>query len=150
MASVLGAVPEQADSQPVGRPHERRQEAVMLDPLTTTTAALDRMRNPGHLAGRSSDDCASRRAAACAGGGFDGHDIDDPLDDWDLLFNAVKNRLRAAAAVRSQLGVSGLALVDAEAERASTILRDEVLECVRALDQLHAMRVRELGCWRRG
>ena len=68
--------------------------------------------------------CAKPAPAA----GFD----DVAIEDWDDLFNAVKDRLKKIAAERARAVQTPAACVDVLGSADSA-----VLECVQALDQLH-------------
>ena len=68
------------------------------------------------------------RAKPAPVAGFD--DVD--IEDWDDLFNAVKDRLKKIAAERARAVQPPVACVDALGSADSG-----VLECVQALDQLH-------------
>ena len=57
---------------------------------------------------------------------------DVAIEDWDDLFNAVKDRLKKIAAERARAVQPSAACVDV-LDRADSA----VLECVQALDQLH-------------
>jgi hypothetical protein len=60
---------------------------------------------------------------------FAGPDI--PADDWDLLFEAVLARLRRSAGTPPATAAA---------------MREQVLDCVQALEQLHAALARDCGC----
>ena len=55
-----------------------------------------------------------------------------PIEDWDDLFNAVKDRLKKIAGERARALQTPAACVDSLGSADSG-----VLECVQALDQLH-------------
>jgi hypothetical protein len=127
--------------------NRRRPEAVMLVDLTTTLSRPDNLPRIGPLDAQHMDARAgavrsdSPSACSCHPPGV--RNVDLAIADWDMLFSAVKARLRGAARA------SPPSTLPAEAERADARLRAEVIECVLALDQLHATLVHEVGRWPR-
>ncbi|MEO8120756.1 MAG: hypothetical protein ABI606_15735 [Rhodoferax sp.] len=65
-------------------------------------------------------------------------ETDIAVEDFDILLNAVKARLRQSA------GECATATTDSQTRDTALRVQASVLECVVALDQLHAMLTKEL------
>jgi hypothetical protein len=115
--------------------------------LTTTPSRPDPLPRIGPLETPHSDERVGPPRTdpppACSCHPPAGRNVDLAIADWDMLFSAVKARLRGA------VQTSTPSACPAEIERAHERLRADVIECVLALDQLHATLVHEIGRWPR-
>ncbi|MHB1201030.1 MAG: hypothetical protein ACYCZ6_16040 [Polaromonas sp.] len=69
--------------------------------------------------------------------------IDIAIDDWNVLFRAIEDRLRLT--VGGDPLANALTTTDAPAHEAAVGVRTIVLECVAALEQLHTALTHERG-----